>query len=110
MAARIQENATLVSSVGRSAGFHPLVSDFKPTNSNLVLYSSHLENAIQSTKTQYSVDLAELEVAITAGIEKETRWKTVNDILNRIDEIEAPLYQIKEVGDRMTTFTSQFLT
>ncbi|CAJ1960041.1 unnamed protein product [Cylindrotheca closterium] len=58
----------------------------------------HLENAIQSTRTQYSVDLAELEVAITAGVDKETQWKTTLDLLNRIDEIEAPLYQIKEVG------------
>lgn len=69
-----------------------------PCLSNFNTISSHLVNAIQSTKTQYSVDLAELEVAITAGVDKETKWTTIQDLLIRIDEIEAPLYQVNEVG------------
>jgi len=74
--------------------------DWLPEFKRMLPY--HLENAIQSTKTQYSVDLAELEVAITAGVDKETKLKTIQDLLNRVDEIESQLYQITEVGKLFT--------
>ena len=41
--------------------------------------------------------MAELEVTITAGVGKEAKWATILDLLKRIDEIEAPVYQVNEV-------------
>lgn len=67
---------------------------------------SHLENAIQTSKTQYRVELAEIEVALTAAVGEEKRLKTIHDLLYKLDQIEAPLCQITEVGRLFTELAS----
>jgi hypothetical protein len=55
----------------------------------------HLESAAFEVKRQYQVDVAELEVSLT-GVQAK---QVVQDgLLQQLDEIEAPVAQIMEVG------------
>jgi Zn-dependent oligopeptidase len=67
---------------------------------------SHLENAVQTSKIQYSVELAETEVALTAAVGEDKSLKTIHDLLYKLDQIEAPICQITEVGRLFTELAS----
>ena len=67
----------------------------------------HLESAVQTAVTQYAVELAELEVSLTGTVETSKDLEKRVDLLQKLDQIEAPIFQILEVGRLFTELASR---